>query len=457
MDILPSMPVDAATIYWLWRASMTAKNTPNFPYMDQLRNLESSIAAHAPEGSEDRLAEIHTNIYPTRVLQIGDEAEDAELTDMQGQKHHLLEALANGRYVLLDFWGINCGPCMASESEMKVFYEMMKDKLEIVCINQDKLSAWQKHEFSKRITSINLNDSKKSVSSRYCDHSSIPYYVLISPDKRIVWKHIGYGLGNFLGLAEAFNGPKQDNSSNLQLAIRKMELNGDCTTISFRYYTHKDYGFRIAKDSYLTANGKKYKLTAANGIKLDEDNYTQVKASESTDELLGNIYYSDFTLTFEPFDTIPTAFDFKEGDGEVLGEKNYNAYYIGWCANEDVFDSSFDNYTEPTSLKSPLDLSSVSLIEGWYLGTEGMKLNGVREITIPGSLAYGESTEICGGTNSPLKFIIMAVAQDEELTKLNKQLSEIETALYSAYSQAYSASSSATSADTSESDATTGE
>jgi hypothetical protein len=129
-----------------------------------------------------------------------------------------------------------------------------------------------------------------------------------------VWKHIGYGLGNFLGLAEAFNGPKQDNSSNLQLAIRKMELNGDCTTISFRYYTHKDYGFRIAKDSYLTANGKKYKLTAANGIKLDEDNYTQVKASESTDELLGNIYYSDFTLTFEPFETIPTTFDFIEGD-----------------------------------------------------------------------------------------------------------------------------------------------
>lgn len=93
-----------------------------------------------------------------------------------------------------------------------------------------------------------------------------------------------------------------------------MELNGDCTTISFRYYTHKDYGFRIAKDSYLTANGKKYKLTAANGIKLDEDNYTQVKASESTDELLGNIYYSDFTLTFEPFETIPTTFDFIEGD-----------------------------------------------------------------------------------------------------------------------------------------------
>lgn len=151
------------------------------------------------------------------------------------------------------------------------------------------------------------------------------------------------------------------------------------------------------------------------------------------------------------------AKDLKEGDGAVVGEKNYNAYYIGYCSTEEVFDSSFDNYDEPTSLKSPLDLSAVSLIEGWYLGAEGMKFGGVREITIPGSLAYGESTEICGGTNSPLKFIIMAIPQDEELTKLNKELTEIENALYAAYAQAYSSSTTTTSTDTSESDATTGE
>ena len=31
---------------------------------------------------------------------------------------------------------------------------------------------------------------------------------------------------------------------------------------------------------------------------------------------MGDMYYSNFSLTFEPFDTIPTTFDFKEGDGE---------------------------------------------------------------------------------------------------------------------------------------------
>ena len=156
MDILPSLPVDAATIRALWGISITAKNTKDFPYMEQLKELEKTIAARAPKGFEEQLAEIHNYVYPPRLLQIGDEAVDAELLDMQGQKHHLFEAFADGKYVLLDFWAIGCGPCMMSEPEMKVLYEKMKDKLEIVAINQNKLSEWQKHEFSKRIVGKNL-------------------------------------------------------------------------------------------------------------------------------------------------------------------------------------------------------------------------------------------------------------------------------------------------------------
>ena len=117
-----------------------------------------------------------------------------------------------------------------------------------------------------------------------------------------------------MGLAEALNGPKQDNSSNLQFAIRKIETNAGGTTICFRYYAKKGYWFRIAKDSYLEANGKRYKLTAADGIKLDVDNYAEVNAFTAKEEYIGEINYSDFTLTFEPFDTFPETFDFIEGD-----------------------------------------------------------------------------------------------------------------------------------------------
>ncbi len=57
-------------------------------------------------------------------------------------------------------------------------------------------------------------------------------------------------------------------------------------------------------------------MTAADGIKLDENNYTTVKATDSTENFVRDLSYIDFTLTFEPFDTIPTTFDFKGGDGE---------------------------------------------------------------------------------------------------------------------------------------------
>ena len=316
MDILPSLPVDAAIIRALWGIAMTAKNTPKFPHIEQLKRLEKTIAARAPKGFEEKLAEIHNYVYPPRLLQVGDEAVDAELFDMQGQKHHLFEAFANGKYVLLDFWGIGCGPCMMSEPEMREVYEKMKDKLEIVAINQNKLSEWQKHEFSKHIVGKNWNNAMKDISSKYCDMGAIPYYVMISPDKRIIWKAVGYQPGYFLGMAEAISGPKQDNSANLSLAVRHIDVSSESTTVAFRYYGKKDYWFRIVGDSYIIANGKKYKVTTADGIKLDENSYPQVKASSATEGIMGDLYYSNFTLTFEPFETIPETFDFKEGDGE---------------------------------------------------------------------------------------------------------------------------------------------
>ena len=316
LEILSSLPVDAASINKLSNIARMLKNMKDFPYTELIKNLEKSFAARAPKGFEAQLAELHTYVYPPQLLQAGDQAVDAELFDMQGNKHRLFEAFSDGRYVLLDFWGIGCGPCRMSEPEMREVYERMKGKLEIVGINQDNISTWKNNDFSKSIIWKNWNDGMKgsSLSSKYCDMGAIPYYVLISPDKRILWKAVGYGPGWFLGMAESFNCPKQDNSSNLGFVVRHVEANADGTKITFRNYTKKGYWFRIAKDSYLTANGKKYKLTAADGIKLDEDNYPEINAFTAKEDYIGEINYSDFTLTFEPFETIPETFDFKEGD-----------------------------------------------------------------------------------------------------------------------------------------------
>jgi len=122
------------------------------------------------------------------------------------------------------------------------------------------------------------------------------------------------------------------------------------------------------------------------------------------------------------------------GSGRELtdGDTNYLAYYIGWCADETVFDSSFDDAANPTVFTKALD-ASLGMIEGWNLGVVGMKLGGVREITIPGELAYGEQMEICGGYSKPLKFLIMAVANEDPLKTAASELDETYMRLQYAY------------------------
>ena len=253
------------------------------------------------------------------ILEVGEKAVDAELFDMQGNKHRLYEAFADGRYVLLDFWNLGCGACRQSESELLEVYDRMKGKLEIVGINLDSISRWQNHEWSKKIVWKNWNDGKGykgGIKSHYYDWNAAPFYVLLSPEGRILWEMAGYGAGCFLGIAEALNGPKQDNYSCPQLAVRRVNANTDDTKVSFRIYIRQGLWFNIAHDSYLSANGKKYKLIAADGIKLDENNTPQVKAYTVRAKYGSDINYCDFTLAFEPFDTIPTTFDFMTGDGE---------------------------------------------------------------------------------------------------------------------------------------------
>ena len=253
------------------------------------------------------------------VLEVGEIYVDAELFDMQGYEHHLSEAFTDSRYVLLDFWNLGCGACRQSESELMEVYDRMKGKLEIIGINLDSIPRWQNHEWSKHIVWKNWNDGKMwkgGIKSRYYDWNAAPFYVLLSPDGRILWEMAGYGGGDFLGIAEALNGPKQDNYSNTQLAVRRVDAQTSGTKVSFRIYTRKDLWFSIAKESYLEANGKKYKLTAADGIKLNENNTPQVKAYSVRVKYGLDINYCDFTLTFEPFESTPERFDFKAGDGE---------------------------------------------------------------------------------------------------------------------------------------------
>lgn len=114
------------------------------------------------------------------------------------------------------------------------------------------------------------------------------------------------------------------------------------------------------------------------------------------------------------------------GEGRELteGDTDYLAYYVGYCADGSIFDSSLDDKTNPTAFSKAID-ASLGMISGWNTGVTGMKLGGVRRITIPGTLAYGDNMEICGGYNKPLRFLVMAVAKEDPL---KTAAAEVDTA-----------------------------
>ena len=107
-----------------------------------------------------------------------------------------------------------------------------------------------------------------------------------------------------------------------------------------------------------------------------------------------------------------TTEDLVVGTGsEIKDGKDYVAYYIGWNIDGKVFDQSIEGET----LKTPID-PSMGLIEGWDEGVKGMKIGGVRLLTIPSDKAYGEKG---GGddipSNTPIKFVVMAIEKPKQI------------------------------------------
>lgn len=123
--------------------------------------------------------------------------------------------------------------------------------------------------------------------------------------------------------------------------------------------------------------------------------------------------------------------DLEVGSGRTLTEEdnNYLAFYIGFCPNETVFESSFDDYDNPTQFEGFFDVYSNNPIEGWTMGMNGAKLGGVRKITIPAGLAYKDE-EICDGTNKPISFIIAPVAREGKLKEIIEAAQRLEYAQY---------------------------
>ena len=170
----------------------------------QIAKFDTSISKSRIKSVYDNLDTIYQNtLYGEGILtiiedkpipNIGDKMVDFVAYDTEGEKHSLSEF--KGKYILLDFWALACGPCIKAIPETRELYANNKDILTIVGVNMvTNEDLWRETSKKDSITWINLSDGKGTFAGVSADYgiNGFPTYILIDPEGVIIEKWMGYG------------------------------------------------------------------------------------------------------------------------------------------------------------------------------------------------------------------------------------------------------------------------
>lgn len=195
LDYMATAPVGRVWIEKLVSyAEMSMMAKTFMPYADELKALYAGLPEATKQTAEAQLA--YQYLYPPTTVGVGDEMADGDLYDSQGNVHRLSEF--KGRYILLDFWSLGCGPCIQSIPEMEEIAEKYKDKLAVVSISIDPEKAWKEFIAAKNMKGNQWNELRKGMTGLAASYQvkGYPHYVLIAPDGKIQTVWGGYGKGS---------------------------------------------------------------------------------------------------------------------------------------------------------------------------------------------------------------------------------------------------------------------
>lgn len=111
-------------------------------------------------------------------IRVGMKAPEFSSIDIEGKTLELSSYL--GKYVLLDFWGSWCGPCMKGMPLLKEYYDKYKGNLEIIGIDcRDNEQTWKTTVLNNHLSWKHVQDNKdKDITTKYVVES-FPTLILI--------------------------------------------------------------------------------------------------------------------------------------------------------------------------------------------------------------------------------------------------------------------------------------
>nr|MCR5351438.1 TlpA family protein disulfide reductase [Bacteroidales bacterium] len=141
-------------------------------------------------------------LNPVKTVSCGAPAPDYAYVDKEGKTVRISDF--KGKWVLMDFWGSGCGPCLMAIPELAALSREMQDKLVVVSINLDRESVWKKVSKEHGITWTDWNDPKgASGGVRAYGTAGLPTFVMVSPDGVIKSIQVGYRTGSLREMVQS--------------------------------------------------------------------------------------------------------------------------------------------------------------------------------------------------------------------------------------------------------------
>ena len=113
---------------------------------------------------------------------------DWSVKTLDGVEVNLAEH-ARGKTLFLNFWATWCGPCVAELPSIEKLYSQFGSDIAFVCVSQEDAETLKKFmEFKKYTVPVFYTDT---IPPAELNAAAIPSTFLISPDGKILLKHMG--------------------------------------------------------------------------------------------------------------------------------------------------------------------------------------------------------------------------------------------------------------------------
>jgi thiol-disulfide isomerase/thioredoxin len=160
---------------------------------DSIKLLYSEIN---PEIKNNRYAKAIEDFLKTKTVDVGDNFSDISATNQKGEKISLSDI--KNKYILLEFTGTYCAPCIMAIDELNIIEKKLSDSLVIVSYNTDKAKeVWQASIKRDQVNWPSLWDGT-GLDGKTCltyKIIGVPAFFLINPNGKIIHKIDGYGKG----------------------------------------------------------------------------------------------------------------------------------------------------------------------------------------------------------------------------------------------------------------------